>query len=411
VRVTIRRTPEDFRVNEVLTASVAKEITPDRSSTHTHAIYRVTKTSLTTPEAASRLAGALKVKSSAIEYAGLKDKHAVTTQHFSASIARDGIAANAAANVTAGGMSAERLGWLATPLDSSAIEHNEFEIVVRDLTPERSRRMTRHAEMLAIPDDMGPHESLVFINYFGDQRFGGARHGQGFAAKSLALGDFESALRLTIGTPARKDTGAKRTFTRELASRWGSWKSLARDLPACPERAAIETLAKGEGFDAAFASLPHFIQQMCVEAYQSFLWNRIASEFIATLAEPDQIFEADDDFGVMRFIPVSLLPNGWRELTLPTLSATTRLAPPWKGIATKVLAGEGLSIEQLRVPGLRRPAFGEVPRSVFARVVAFNMTPAEADEFDPKGRRGKRTLRFTLSRGSYATVLLRALGE
>jgi tRNA pseudouridine13 synthase len=406
--MTIRRTPEDFRVNEVLADSIARAIVPERRPTHTHAIYRVTKASLTTPEAASRLAGALGVRSSAIEYAGLKDKHAVTTQHFSAHFDREEIAGSAPAAATAGGMSAERLGWLDRPLDSSAIERNEFEIVVRDLTPERSRRMSARARALSLGD---PADSLVIVNYFGDQRFGSARHGHGFAARALALGDFETALKLLIGTPARKDTGAKRTFTRELATRWGSWKSLARDLPGCPERAAIEALAKGEGFDAAFAALPHFLQQMCVEAYQSHLWNRIASAAIESLTEPEERIEADDDFGVMRFIPAANVPNGWRELCLPTLGAETELTPPWKALATRALASEGLTLDRLRVPGLRRPAFGAISRAVFAVATRFEMTRAEADEFDPRGLRGRRTLRFDLPRGSYATVLLRALGE
>ncbi len=409
--MTIRRQPEDFRVEEVLTGTTLQTLAPDWSRAHPHAVYRVTKTSLTTPEAASRLAGALGVRWAMVEYAGLKDKHAVTRQHLGVRAESEDDARSMPERVEARGLVAERIGWSSAALDASAIACNRFEIVVRDLTRERARRMGDRADALCVEDSTGL--SLQIVNYFGDQRFGSARHGAGFVAASLVRGDFEQALRLAIGTPARKDTGAKRIFTRELASRWGQWKRLARELPGCPERAAIESLAQGLGFDRAFASLPHFLQQMCVEAYQSHLWNRIAASLAREIAQKAdvQTIDADDDFGVMAFVRPGAVDERSRSIEIPTLGPATRLVPPWGAHAERVLRDEGLRLDQLQIPGLRRPEFGEAPRPLFVRASQFDMSVAQADEFDERGLRGKRSVRFELPRGAYATVVLRALGE
>ena len=63
------------------------------------------------------------------------------------------------------------------------------------------------------------------------------------------------------------------------------------------------------------------------------------------------------------------------------------------------------------IPGLRRPFFGEAPRSLFVRVEGFAQEKPVPDSFDRTGKRFARTLRFSLPRGAYATVVLRALGQ
>src|SRR5262245_11380891 len=91
--MTIRRQPADFVVEEVLQTAPGSLLAPGWSRAASHAVYRLTKTSLTTPEAVQRLAKALRVKPGEIEYAGLKDKHARTVQHVSLPVQSRGDAA------------------------------------------------------------------------------------------------------------------------------------------------------------------------------------------------------------------------------------------------------------------------------------------------------------------------------
>lgn len=369
-------------------------------------MYELTKTSLTTPEACARLARSLNVKSGSVEYAGLKDKHAVTTQAVSV--------AHAAFNgrEPLGGAGDERwaarlTGFAEEPARAAWIQRNEFTIVVRGLGREDGREMERRAGLL------GDADGLLVANYFGDQRFGSARHGEGFAARALVRGDFEGALKLLIGTPARKDSGGRRTLTRLCAAHWGDWRAVLKEMPANPERGAIEVLGEGGSFKGAFAALPSLVQSLAVEAYQSHLWNATVRRMIERGIEKRQILRADDDFGLMLFSHAGGVPRPWRSLELPMLAPGSRLDGEWGRAAREVLEEEGIGVESLRVPGLRRPAFGESWRPMFVRAEGFEMGPGERDEFagERSPKRWKCGLRFSLPRGAYATVVLRALGQ
>ncbi len=375
--MTIRKQPADFRVREVL---VDAESGP-------FPLYELTKESLTTPEAIAKLARALAISAADCAYAGLKDKHALTTQ--SVTVRAEG--QSLPEQVGEDRWSARRVGSRSQPLSARDIARNEFEIILRDLTRESSDAMDAAAAQLRVGD------SLRVLNFFGDQRFGSARHGEGFAARFLVRGEFEQALRLLIATPHRKDTGVQRAFTRTLANAWGDWPTLARDLPRCPNRRAIELLASRatpgpSDFKDAFASLPYMLQEIAVDAYQSFLWNLILEKGAASDSS-------------------SLVGS---KVALPSPSATYNA--PFADAASEVFANDGTAPADLRIPGLRRPAFRHADRAAVVEASQFTMLPPQPDELaPPRGRKApprfQRTARFSLPSGSYATVVLRALGH
>ena len=70
----IKQRPEDFRVEE-LTSAVA-------SDTGEFAFYRLDKTGWTTPDALSAIRRRWQVDFRRLSYGGLKDRHAVTSQHI-----------------------------------------------------------------------------------------------------------------------------------------------------------------------------------------------------------------------------------------------------------------------------------------------------------------------------------------
>ena len=77
--------------------------------------------------------------------------------------------------------------------------------------------------------------------------------------------------------------------------------------------------------------------------------------------------------------------------------------------AERVLQREEITLADLRVPGLDRPFFGEAPRRFAVDATHASISPREPDDLTPK--RFKCEVRFDLPRGSYATVVLRALGQ
>ena len=69
----LRRLPEDFQVEELT------DLVPQHGP---FALYRLTKTSIGTPEAISAIVERWNLQRKRISYGGLKDRHAVTTQHL-----------------------------------------------------------------------------------------------------------------------------------------------------------------------------------------------------------------------------------------------------------------------------------------------------------------------------------------
>ena len=399
--MVIRRTPQDFVVTELLTREAASGI---MSIPAAWSVWKLHKTSLTTPDACAFLAKSLGLKPSQIEYAGLKDKHAVTTQFVCAPAANPPLPVNTARADR--NWDATLVGYATLPLQAAAIQGNSFQIVIRDMTQRDIREMGRRASILR--DDT----TLFIANYFGDQRFSAVRSPEAFVAPLLIRSEFEAALKILIATPWRKDTGKTREFTRTAATHWGQWPRLAKALPRCAEYGAIEVLAKGGSFADAFAALPFLDQQMSVEAFQSHIWNRMLYEMCArsVALSTARSVDSDDPFGPMVFPAVEAIPTSDRAYELPLLAPETRLPTRLEPAASAALAPFGLSARQLRIPHLRKPQFGEALRPTFVRASELQIQPPEPDELG-RPERLKRTLSFTLPRGSYATVVLRALGQ
>lgn len=411
--MTLRRVAEDFRVREVLHDETLAAVVPSWSEETPFAVFLCEKRQKTTPEASIALGRVLGVKPGSVAHAGLKDKHAVTTQHLSVRLEK----ARVLARAEAPGLSYEPVGFAPRALVAADIGHNAFEIVVRGLDRERVGEMGRLAQEYHAEGDANA-ATLWFTNYFGSQRFGSARHKEGFAARSLIAGDYLEGIRLLVATPARKDTGMKRTFTRLCAQKWGRWEELARELPACADRRPIERLAAGEPPMEAFASILPQTQQFAIDAFQSWLWNETASLVTMRLAGATTR-AVMDDHGILQFAsPATLRPaleslGGVDGLVLPTASMDLKPRAPWAEALATVLTKAGITLANLRLPGLRRPMFRSVDRTLIAKATGFTMSRAEPDEFAPP-RSPKKFLRrvsFTLPSGSYATVLLRALGE
>ncbi|HUU22620.1 MAG TPA: tRNA pseudouridine(13) synthase TruD [Phycisphaerae bacterium] len=392
----IKQTPEDFLVEEILTPDALAAI---RREPGPVAVYRLTKRGLSTPEAVERLAEALRVPPKSIVFSGLKDKYATTVQHVSLTSGRGPAARKG------GGWQAERLGWTDRPLASSSIAANRFRIRLAGLTRRACEAMDLGAERLAT----GSPGVLRFVNYFGRQRFGTTRHGRGFLARHLIDGDFEQALKLAIAVAAKRDRRTDKIFKRTLEKHWGRWAEALPRLPPCPARAAVEVLARGGDFREAFAALPYFIQQINVEAYQSYLWNATASELLGGVCPPGALWEAKDPLGLMRFAAARAVPPALARLEVPLLGPRTQLLPPWADAAEAVLKRHDLKVADLRIPGLHRPFFGEAPRRWLAETAGFGMSVPSRQPSAGGRIAFSRTLSFELPRGAYATVLLAAL--
>jgi tRNA pseudouridine13 synthase len=152
---TLRSTPDDFSVEEL------PAYAPCGAGEHLFVTFR--KTGLTTPEAMKRIAAALGSDVRAAGHAGMKDRHAITTQtaSFQVPIAVDPAPLLAAARVE--GVEILNLSRHLHKLKPGHLHGNRFRIVLRDIDPEHVQGMI--AGLSEIGRSGVP-------NAFGPQRFG-----------------------------------------------------------------------------------------------------------------------------------------------------------------------------------------------------------------------------------------------
>jgi len=151
----LRTQPEDFVVDEVPAYPT--------SGAGEHVFVRIQKRGLTTPDAVTRLARALGVSGRDIGVAGMKDRHAVTTQWLSLPPPVDPERAAAYADDELRVLEAHRHGH---KLRTGHLRGNAFRLRVRGVAEDaRGRADTILAALAAAPG--AP-------NWYGEQRFGRA---------------------------------------------------------------------------------------------------------------------------------------------------------------------------------------------------------------------------------------------
>lgn len=169
LRARLRATPEDFRVDELPGF--------EPSGQGEHLLLTVRKRGMNTAHAARCIAQWAGVGEVAIGYAGLKDRHAVTTQRFTVHLPKRNAPAIGALAID--DPSGERLevldhAWHAKKLPRGALAGNRFVLALRDVEGERG----------AVDARLETIATRGVPNYFGEQRFG---RGGGNVAAALAM--------------------------------------------------------------------------------------------------------------------------------------------------------------------------------------------------------------------------------
>jgi tRNA(Glu) U13 pseudouridine synthase TruD len=149
---------------------------------------------------------------------------------------------------------------------------------------------------------------------------------------------------------------------------------------------------------------------MCIEAWQSHLWNDAVRRFLERTAK-GPLLRSDDRFGPFLFPRARDLHPLLRKTLIGLPAPDTELQQPWRDDLLAAVAAEGATLEALRVPELGRPRFSNAKRSLFMRIDRWRLEDPVPDETSKGPGRFARTLRLELPRGSYATVVLRALGQ
>ena len=345
---TLKSVPEDFIVEEI------PGFHEDPAGQHL--ILKVTKREFDTEEVAQLLARRLSVARKTIGYAGTKDRHAVTTQYFSVRA----IDERAVRLFSHEKIALEVVGRSREPLTLGDLGGNRFTIVVRNL-----------AEKECLKQGL---RTVAFPNYFGEQRF--STHNT-IVGKQLVRKEFSEA------------AAALREHLRQEYARL-----FLATLEKRPEDAV-----------GALNLLPRHILLMYVHSYQSLLWNEVLATVLRrTLADEREVEQAGQQLVYSRsheYPTAFVIPILGFWLELPSLDSFVRAE------YESVLAREQVGPRDFIIKQLQGMTSEGGERASIATVKDLSVAQPTADEHN-EGK-FRQTLRFSLPKGCYATVLLRAL--
>lgn len=382
----LKSQPEDFEVEEQTKFLIADG---------PFAVYLLTKRSLGTPEAITSIQQRWNLSRNQISYGGLKDKHAVTRQWVT-------IRNGPRRNLEQDNLSLIYQGQAAQPFTPHDITANRFGILLRNLDPGDIPMLLERAKLIA-------RDGLP--NYFDDQRFGSLGLSGEFIAKPWCLGDYERTLYLAIAEPNPHDRPQDREEKQILRSLWGQWPACKATLPRSSRRSIITYLCDHPtDFRRAVALIRQDLRSLYLAAFQSYLWNQILSESIRERVTPDRQYPLRLESGVANFFRE--LSDAERaelsELQLPLPSARLHFAEndPLAIRYERVAEQEGLALREMRVKFPRDSFFSKGERTAVVIPTGLQAT-SQPDDINV-GRAALR-LRFTLPRGSYATILVKRL--
>ncbi len=388
----LRRLPEDFQVDEIT------QVTPESGP---FALYRLTKTSIGTPEAVGAIVEKWQIHRRRISYGGLKDRHAVTVQYLTIHNGpRKALRQNS--------FELEYLGQIRAPFTPAEIDGNRFQLVLRDMTTaevEQAEAATAQVQQSGLP------------NYFDDQRFGSLGVSGEWIARAWCLGNWERALWLALADPHVNDPSSEKKQKQLLRDLWGKWPECQQQLDRSSRRSIVTYMSdkvkvgKDPDYRGALARISVDLRGLYLSAFQSALWNRLLTRYLENRCATDALRPFDLLSGRSVF-PVHADPDAIamvQDIELPLPCARMERPEGLIGdLLDSVLQEEQIELREIRVKYPRDSFFSKGLRRAIIHPTGLKCITAD-DELH--AQRHKILLTFELPRGSYATILVKRLTE
>ncbi|MBI2485682.1 MAG: tRNA pseudouridine(13) synthase TruD [Deltaproteobacteria bacterium] len=384
----IKSRSDDFIVDEYLDL-------PRFSSTGEYVIYKLEKSGLSTLDVVTQLVRKYKIPDREISFAGMKDRYALTSQYLS-------IRSNKTREIREKNFTLTPLGRAVRPVGPDLLRKNRFKITLRGL------------DKILIPkivSNLYEVSKYGFPNYFGEQRFGSIRHGGEFLAKYLMLEDFEEALKIYLTQWSSKDRSRIKEFKKFISRHWGNWEECLKVSLPPNERIIISYLRDHpRDFVKALNLVNPRMLFLYVAAYQSYLWNKMTSEYLRINFREEELMKFHYAAGEMVFyktISDELLKE-FIQTQIPLLDHKVEFAEEKiKDIAEMIIRREGVSTGSFRLNKIKKAFFKSVPRNLIVFPVELETYDPSPDEIYPN--KFKLRVSFFLPSGSYASVLLRRI--
>ena len=393
----IKQRAEDFLVEELPLYNAAGE--------GEHMFVMIEKRGQTTSDVMRRVAKLFHVPRSEVGYAGLKDKHAITRQLLSVHLPDS---SNDEKFLGRFEYTPFKLLWARrhhNKLRRGHLVGNRFVIHIRGVD---AHDAVRAGEVL---DHLG---KTGVPNYVGQQRFG-YRQTNHELGRLLALGRWQQMLDLMLGRPIDTDSPATRAgrdaYDRgDFSAALEAWPKQLRH-----DRQALDALRQGKGPRDAVMSIDNHQREFLISALQSAMFNdvldqRVRDGLFSRLVEGDLAFKHDNRsvFSVDEATAAVENASGGRVQRLEISPSGPMWGADMIEPSARPLEWESHVLERYDLSRAVLKQADHIPAYGSRRAMRIILRSPEvtggADEHGPYVR-----LVFDLTRGSFATVVLREI--
>lgn len=361
----IRTKAEDFQVFEVLSAKALDSISDEGN----YAVYKLKKSGIDTTHSLSNIFKKYGIRLKAL---GLKDASAITEQFVCSEQKTKSID-----SISENKYSIKRIGFVKKPLSKKNMIGNRFQIKIID-----------------IHDDLGKFNDYEkILNFYGYQRFGSKRPITHLIGKALLQKDYAKAITVLLTNTSKYDS-TENSQLREKLSDKSNYSKLLDEIPFQMdlERIVVTEMIKDDDPKNAIRAIPLAIRRFYVQAYQSFLFNLTLS---AAFSDGEDLFSSKEG-------DVCYDKNGI--IGKFTNDPFQRLSVPFIGYSYYKKTRFDYQISKiLECEEIRPKDFFQKDMQEISNEGGFRNSSIQCDDV----KVNENTITFTLSRGSFATMVLR----
>ena len=363
----IRVEPEDFQVTELISQRAQNSINDQGG----YAVYKLKKKKIDTNHA---LSDVFRKKGTRLKALGLKDASAITEQFVCS-----GNKGKTIENFSTNKYSLEKIGFVKKPLSKKDMISNHFKIKISDCSDDLSS-FSEHTKIL---------------NFYGYQRFGSKRPVTHLIGKAILQRDFKKAVELILSFTSPYDS-KENTEIREKLSDKENYKKYFDQVPYQMdiERIVLKEMIEHGDALRAIRSIQISLRRFYVQAYQSFLFNQSLS---TAFSDGESLFEARPSDVCFDFHGVigKYVKGMEQRLALPFVGYSYYKKTRFDYQISKILEQEEIAPKDFFIKEMQ-----EVSSEGGFRQAAICCSDYLSND---------TIVEFSLSRGSFATILLREI--
>ncbi len=363
----IRTHVEDFQVSEILSKKAMALISQDGN----YAVYKLKKQGIDTNHSLSNI---FKKHYLRLKSLGLKDASAITEQFVYSEKKIKSID-----SISEKKYSIKRIGFVKKPFSKKDMIGNQFKIRIVDATNEIEKF----------------NEYKKILNFYGYQRFGSKRPVTHLIGKALIQKDYEKAIHFLLTYRSKYDSAENSKIREKLSDR----SNFSKLLPEIPfqmdlERTVVNEMIQGENPKNALRAIPLNIRRFVVQAYQSLLYNKTLSaaftdgEELFFPQQGDVCYDKNGNLGKFSNDPD-------QRLSIPFIGYAYYKKTRFNYQISKILESEEVSPKDFFLKEMQE----------LSNEGGFRNSSIKCEDI----KANQNMITFTLSRGSFATIVLREI--